>query len=120
MASTRRSLALAARYSPASVRRAQVLRDGDIAFSPPLLPHKRQALQLINFPNAMKCILKFSERPWPADCHGIVCSDSFIPEMWMNQTTTPATPLPPGTPLPPQECVTRCTGSLCCPAAAAL
>jgi len=109
-------VALRNHWPPSHRMVVQVLRDGDISFSPPLAPHKVAALNRIHFGNAMKVLLKFNARPFPSDCHGIVCSDSFIPEMWMNRTTTPATPRVPGEPLPPQECVARwhAVAVVCC------
>jgi monoamine oxidase len=61
-----------------------VLRDGDIAFSPPFSSEKTAALRSMAFANGVKAVLKFRRRCWPEDCHGAVCADSFFPEMWMN------------------------------------
>lgn len=63
-----------------------ILRDERIAFSPPLSPKKVQAAKSLQFANGVKILLKFNRRPWPADCHGVVCADSFVPECWMNGT----------------------------------
>ena len=63
-----------------------VLRDGDIRFSPPLSAAKVAAAQSMSFANGVKVVLKFSRPAWPANCHGVVCADSLIPEMWMNRT----------------------------------
>lgn len=41
---------------------------------------------------ALKVLLKFKARCWPTNCHGCICANSFVPEMWMNATFTPATP----------------------------
>jgi len=63
-----------------------VLRDGDIRFSPPLSAAKVAAAQSMSFANGVKIVLKFSRPAWPANCHGVVCADSLIPEMWMNRS----------------------------------
>ena len=63
-----------------------VLRDGDIRFSPPLSAAKVAAAQSMSFANGVKVVLKFSRPAWPANCHGVVCADSLIPEMWMNRS----------------------------------
>lgn len=81
----------------------QILRDGDIQFTPALLPHKQRALELISFSDAAKVLLKFRQRPWPKDLHGVVCSGAFVPEMWTNQTTVPATFIGTEGVVPPQE-----------------
>jgi len=61
-----------------------VLKSGAIKFFPPLPPRKLAAINSMSFANGVKVVLKFRVRPWPAHCHGVVCADSFIPEMWMN------------------------------------
>ena len=66
-----------------------IMRAGEIAFSPPLSPRKVAAAQSLSFANGVKVLLKFSRRPWPADCHGAVCANAFIPECWMNGTSPP-------------------------------
>jgi len=63
-----------------------VLKSGDIKFSPPLSKEKTDAAQSMSFANGVKIVLKFSRLPWPANCHGIVCADSLIPELWMNSS----------------------------------
>ena len=61
-----------------------VLSAGDIAFSPPLPLPKVSAAAAIRLSPGCKVVLKFRRRFWPADCHGIICADSFMPEMWMD------------------------------------
>lgn len=80
-----RSLSAAAIVVTASVG---VLRDGLIRFTPPLAPTKQHAIKRIRFHNALKIHMRFKERFWPADCHGCVCADSFVPEMWFNRAQT--------------------------------
>ena len=63
-----------------------VLKSGDIKFSPPLSKEKTDAAQSMSFANGVKIVLKFNRPPWPANCHGIVCADSLIPELWMNSS----------------------------------
>jgi len=36
------------------------------------------------FENAIKVVLKFSKRFWPKELHGVICSDSIIPEFWFD------------------------------------
>jgi hypothetical protein len=67
-----------------------IMRDEEIAFSPPLAPHKVAAAKSLSFANGVKILLKFSRRPWPADCHGAVCANTFVPECWMNSNVAPA------------------------------
>lgn len=59
-----------------------ILRDGDISFSPPLALSRMQALRNIHFANGVKVHLKFRERVWPADCEGMICSQTYSPELW--------------------------------------
>ena len=61
-----------------------VLSAGDITFSPPLPLLKVSAAAAIRLSPGCKVVLKFRRRFWPADCHGIICADSFMPEMWMD------------------------------------
>jgi hypothetical protein len=53
---------------------------------PPPPPRKLAAIDSMSFANGVKVVLKFKSRPWPSHCHGVVCADSFVPEMWMNNT----------------------------------
>ena len=55
-----------------------------IAFSPSLPQEKRDAVEAIEFGNACKIHCRFSSLPWPENCHGIVCADCRIPEIWMS------------------------------------
>jgi hypothetical protein len=66
-----------------------VMKDGDIAFSPPLSQRKVAAAKSMSFANGVKIMLKFNRRPWPADCHGVVAANCFVPEAWMNGTRPP-------------------------------
>ncbi len=63
-----------------------VLKDEDIKFSPPLSAAKVAAAKSMSFANGVKIVLKFNRAAWPANCHGTVCADSLIPEMWMNSS----------------------------------
>jgi hypothetical protein len=63
-----------------------ILKQEYIKFDPPLSKAKVDAAKSLAFANGAKVVLKFSRAPWPADCHGAVCGDSFIPECWMNGT----------------------------------
>ena len=64
-----------------------IMRAREIAFTPPLSERKLAAYDSMSFANGVKVLLKFNRRPWPADCHGAVCADSFLPECWMNGTS---------------------------------
>ena len=59
-------------------------QNGDIAYTPPLPPCKIEAAKSIKLSPGCKVLLKFSESFWPKDCHGVICSDSFCPEFWMD------------------------------------
>ena len=52
----------------------------------------------------MQICLRFKERVWPPEAHGVICAGCFIPEMWM----PPSDPLPnlasPAQPPPHVEC----------------
>eukprot|EP01138_Halocafeteria_seosinensis_P001841 gb/GECG01001884.1/.p1 GENE.gb/GECG01001884.1/~~gb/GECG01001884.1/.p1 ORF type:complete len:521 (+),score=61.19 gb/GECG01001884.1/:1-1563(+) len=60
-----------------------VLQEGDIEFDPPLSAERREALNSMQFSNAVKIHLVFNKRCWPKDCHGAVCSGCFVPELWI-------------------------------------
>ena len=53
----------------------------------PDVPAKRAAMEAIPFGNACKIHCRFRSRPWPSDCHAIVCADCPIPEIWMDDDT---------------------------------
>lgn len=63
-----------------------VHRNESIKYDPPLRREKVAASKSMAFANGVKIALKFKARAWPWDCHGAVCADSFVPEMWMNST----------------------------------
>ena len=58
-----------------------------IDFQPPLPGTKLDAIACIKCEPALKLMLKFSRRPWPANMHGIICADSFVPEIWVQRHT---------------------------------
>lgn len=72
-----------------------LLRDGDISFKPPLTLDKQEAANIVVQSNCVKVILRLTKRFWPDDCWDIVCSDSFLPELWL----TPAAQVLKGTPM---------------------
>lgn len=49
-------------------------QQGDIEYIPPLPAQKINAANSITMSPGCKILLKFSERFWPDDCHGIICS----------------------------------------------
>ena len=64
-----------------------VLRDGDIDFYPSLPRQKMLAIQSMRMGACAKILLKFSAPFWPSDMHGMICTDSFVPELWVNSTS---------------------------------
>eukprot|EP00238_Polyblepharides_amylifera_P009068 CAMPEP_0196586828 /NCGR_PEP_ID=MMETSP1081-20130531/55722_1 /TAXON_ID=36882 /ORGANISM="Pyramimonas amylifera, Strain CCMP720" /LENGTH=450 /DNA_ID=CAMNT_0041908839 /DNA_START=48 /DNA_END=1400 /DNA_ORIENTATION=+ len=60
-----------------------VLKDGDIQFHPPLPEFQQQALQSLDMGNAIKVSLAFEKPFWPEDMFDVVCTDCFLPEIWM-------------------------------------
>jgi monoamine oxidase len=60
---------------------SQALRE-DLTFEPPLPPKRVEALSRLNIGNGLKMFLLFSRRVWPEDCHGVICAETFVPEMW--------------------------------------
>ncbi|GBG78364.1 hypothetical protein CBR_g26393 [Chara braunii] len=89
-----------------------ILRDGDIQFSPALPLEKLRMIQSINMSNAMKVVMAFSERFWPEDLFDVVCTDCFLPEIWMTSATL-SRPAPPSSSL-------RSFSPLRCPSSANL
>lgn len=64
-----------------------ILRKGDVKFVPDLPANKQQALNRLGFGNAIKILLKFNKRFWPADCYDVVCGEdkAFCPEYWFEE-----------------------------------
>jgi len=58
-----------------------VLRDGVIAFDPPLPPEKLAATRAIGMDRGLKIILKFRERFWDERMF-FLHSDGFLPQYW--------------------------------------
>lgn len=65
-----------------------VLKSKIIKFEPELTPEIQEALDTTTMNNIVKVILKFSERPWPSNLHGMIMvntndnSKFLLPEMW--------------------------------------
>ncbi|KAI9914348.1 hypothetical protein PsorP6_008154 [Peronosclerospora sorghi] len=57
-----------------------------ITYTPALPEKKINALTSFGMHRAGKVLLHMSERFWPEDAHGVVCSDCFLPEFWFNST----------------------------------
>eukprot|EP00854_Cymbomonas_tetramitiformis_P007280 gene7280-8669_t len=55
-----------------------------IDFSPPLPESKMRAIDSLRCHSALKMFAKFHEQFWPTDVHGMICSDSFAPEIWFH------------------------------------
>eukprot|EP00455_Lapot_gusevi_P007047 TRINITY_DN13025_c0_g4_i1.p1 TRINITY_DN13025_c0_g4~~TRINITY_DN13025_c0_g4_i1.p1 ORF type:complete len:414 (+),score=49.80 TRINITY_DN13025_c0_g4_i1:85-1326(+) len=58
-----------------------VIRDY-LEFRPALPKAKQEALQMIRTEPCVKLALRFRSQIWPADFHGVICSDSLVPEFW--------------------------------------
>eukprot|EP01116_Phalansterium_solitarium_P006231 TRINITY_DN18539_c0_g1_i1.p1 TRINITY_DN18539_c0_g1~~TRINITY_DN18539_c0_g1_i1.p1 ORF type:complete len:535 (+),score=185.93 TRINITY_DN18539_c0_g1_i1:35-1639(+) len=61
-----------------------VLKAGRIEFDPPLPQEKIKATQALAMDGAIKVVMKFSRRFWPDEFHGVICSHSFLPELWFD------------------------------------
>lgn len=61
-----------------------VLQRGLIEFVPPLPIAKTRAIASLECEPALKMCAKFAKRFWPPELHGMVCSDSFAPELWFD------------------------------------
>ncbi|EEY57897.1 uncharacterized protein PITG_00484 [Phytophthora infestans T30-4] len=57
-----------------------------IAYIPVLPQEKIDAVASFDMRRAGKVLLHMSGRFWPEDAHGVVCSDCFLPEFWINST----------------------------------
>ncbi|GJP56915.1 hypothetical protein CLOM_g15972 [Closterium sp. NIES-68] len=66
-----------------------VLQAGDIQFSPPLPSAKQRAIGALRMGCAVKVIMAFSHRVWPSHLFDIVCTDSFLPEVWFTRRSPP-------------------------------
>lgn len=62
-----------------------ILRDGDIAFEPPLPAAKTLAARRIRMGTASKVVLVFSKAFWPEDFFDVCCMNEFIAEFWVVQ-----------------------------------
>jgi monoamine oxidase len=62
----------------------QVLQREMIDFSPALPAAKQTAIKSMDCEPALKVLAKFSARFWPENLHGMVCTDSFAPELWFD------------------------------------
>jgi monoamine oxidase len=62
-----------------------VLQNELIDFTPPLPASKRDAISKLVMEPTIKVLLRFRKPFWPADMHGMICSDSIVPEFWVAQ-----------------------------------
>eukprot|EP01111_Echinosteliopsis_oligospora_P015763 TRINITY_DN632_c0_g1_i1.p1 TRINITY_DN632_c0_g1~~TRINITY_DN632_c0_g1_i1.p1 ORF type:complete len:463 (+),score=118.47 TRINITY_DN632_c0_g1_i1:238-1626(+) len=60
------------------------LRDGDIQFQPPMSSIRKEAWSSVGLGTGLKIYLRFTKRFWPANHQLIICSDSFIPQIWFD------------------------------------
>lgn len=58
----------------------------DIAYVPCLPPAKVVAVESFGMRRAAKVLMHFTAAFWPANAHGVICSDCFLPEFWVNNT----------------------------------
>lgn len=58
-----------------------VLREGGIAFDPPLPAEKTEAFSSVGMDTGMKIILRFRERFWPEGMY-FLHTDGFLPQFW--------------------------------------
>ena len=59
------------------------LQHAEITFDPPLPRPHADAVDALSMGNALKVIVRVNQRFWPADFFDAVCSDCFIPEVWL-------------------------------------
>lgn len=62
-----------------------ILQHGVITFNPPLPKAKLDAIQSIGMNNCVKVLMAFSDRFWPEDMFDVVCTNCFLPEIWITQ-----------------------------------
>ncbi|KAM9995569.1 hypothetical protein ACTFIY_001767 [Dictyostelium cf. discoideum] len=74
----------------------QILKDGDITFTPELPERKKIAIKTIGMDGGMKIIAKFNKKFWLSNCQLVLCGDSPVPQIWMDGP--PYRPLVPGQP----------------------
>jgi hypothetical protein len=74
------------------------------------LPQEKiKAIKTIGIDPAMKIVMKFSHRFWPSEVHGVICSESFLPELWFEEPNRVGVLTPQSRPQPKQTTVS--TGS---------
>ncbi|DAZ94117.1 TPA: hypothetical protein N0F65_008981 [Lagenidium giganteum] len=58
----------------------------DIEYLPCLPQDKADAVDTYGMRRAAKVLLQFNTSFWPSNTHGVICSDCFLPEFWVNST----------------------------------
>lgn len=58
----------------------------DIAYVPCLPQAKADAVESFGMRRAAKVLMHFTDSFWPENAHGVICSDCFLPEFWVNST----------------------------------
>lgn len=58
----------------------------DIEYVPCLPQAKSDAVDSYGMRRAAKVLMHFTECFWPANAHGVICSDCFLPEFWVNNS----------------------------------
>ena len=74
-----------------------VLQRRELQFEPPLPSAHAGAIEKVKMGSALKVVVKLGRRFWPADFYDAVCSDSFMPEVWLTPAAEAMRPdaLPP-------------------------
>lgn len=67
-----------------------------INFQPPLPPSKIRALASMECEPGVKLLAKFSSLIWDENLHGMICSDSFAPELWFDRHVSTSADGSPG------------------------
>ena len=62
-----------------------LLQRNRVAFDPPLPPAKTDAIARLRVGAAIKLVLTFGRRVWPADFFDAVCPGSPVPEWWVKR-----------------------------------
>jgi Flavin containing amine oxidoreductase len=70
------------------------MQQGTIEFVPPLPRAHEMALAKMVMAGASKITLLFRRRFWPADLHGMICSDTFVPEIYFDMPARPGSLTP--------------------------
>ena len=65
-----------------------ILQREDIHFTPRLNNEKIRSINSVKLTNAIKVFVIVNKKFWPNDFYDAVCSDSFVPEIWLTPAAT--------------------------------